>query len=75
MQCCRQRKCSHLTPKTWAKTPLLRRGRRTASWGRRNSYMARKLRVGFVGLGRVVDLNVRGYLDHPEAEDSALYDA
>ena len=29
--------------------------------------MARKLRVGFVGLGRVFDLNVRGYLDHAEA--------
>jgi predicted dehydrogenase len=28
--------------------------------------MRRKLRVGFVG--RVFDLNVRGYLDHPEAE-------
>ena len=37
--------------------------------------MARKLRVGFVGLGAVFDLNVRGYLDHPEAEVSALYDA
>ena len=37
--------------------------------------MARKLRVGFVGLGRVFDLNVRGYLDHPEAEISALCDA
>jgi hypothetical protein len=36
--------------------------------------MARKLRVGFVGLGRVFDLNVRGYLDHPEAEVSALCD-
>src|ERR1700731_4909346 len=34
--------------------------------------MARKLRVGFVGLGRVFDLNVRGYLDHPEAEVAAL---
>ena len=37
--------------------------------------MARKLRVGFVGLGRVFDLNVRGYLDHSEAEVSALCDA
>ena len=34
--------------------------------------MARKLRIGFVGLGRVFDLNVRGYLDHPEAEIAAL---
>jgi predicted dehydrogenase len=37
--------------------------------------MARKLRVGFVGLGRVFHLNVRGYPDHPEAEVSALCDA
>ena len=34
--------------------------------------MARKLRVGFVGLGRVFDLNVRGYHNHPEAEIAAL---
>src|SRR5579862_2930481 len=34
--------------------------------------MARKLRVGFVGLGRVFDLNVQGYLGHPEAEVVAL---
>src|SRR5690242_1908977 len=34
--------------------------------------MTRKLRVGFVGLGRVFDLNVRGYLGHPEAEIVAL---
>jgi predicted dehydrogenase len=37
--------------------------------------MTRKLRVGFVGLGRVFDLNVRGDLDHPQAEVSALCDA
>ncbi len=37
--------------------------------------MARKLRVGLVGLGRVFDLNVRGYLDHPEAEIAALCEA
>ena len=36
--------------------------------------MARKLRVGFVGLGRVFDLNVRGYLGHSEAEVAALCD-
>ena len=34
--------------------------------------MGHKLRVGFVGLGRVFDLNVRGYLNHPEAEIVAL---
>jgi predicted dehydrogenase len=34
--------------------------------------MSQKLRVGFVGHGRVFDLNVRGYLDHPEAEVTAL---
>jgi predicted dehydrogenase len=34
--------------------------------------MKRKLRIGFVGLGRVFDLNLRGYLDHPEAEVAAI---
>jgi predicted dehydrogenase len=34
--------------------------------------MAPKLRVGFVGLGRVFDLNMRGYLDNPEAEIAAF---
>ncbi len=34
--------------------------------------MAAKLRIGFVGLGRIFDLNVRGYLGHPEAEIVAL---
>jgi predicted dehydrogenase len=34
--------------------------------------MAPKLRIGFVGLGRVFDLNVRGYSHHPEAEIAAL---
>jgi predicted dehydrogenase len=37
--------------------------------------MAATLRVGFVGLGRVFDLNVRGYLGHPEAVVAALCDA
>lgn len=37
--------------------------------------MSRKLRVGFVGLGRVFDLNVRGYLGHPDAEIFALCDS
>jgi predicted dehydrogenase len=37
--------------------------------------MAKKLRVGFVGLGRVFDLNVRGYLGHTEAEIAAICDA
>ena len=37
--------------------------------------MTHGLRVGFVGLGRVFDLNVRGYLGHPEAEIAGLCDA
>ena len=36
--------------------------------------MARRLRVGFVGLGRIFDLNLRGYLGHGEAEVAALCD-
>jgi predicted dehydrogenase len=34
--------------------------------------MRKKWRVGFVGLGRVFDLNVRAYRDHPEADIVAL---
>ena len=34
--------------------------------------MAARLRVGFVGLGRVFDLNVKGYIGCPEAEVAAL---
>jgi len=34
--------------------------------------MMRKLRVGFAGLGRVFDLNLRGYLGRPDAEIAAL---
>lgn len=37
--------------------------------------MGRKLRVGFVGLGRVFDLNARAYIDHAEAEIVALCDS
>jgi predicted dehydrogenase len=36
--------------------------------------MKRRLRVGFVGLGRIFDLNVHGYVGHAEAEVAALCD-
>ena len=34
--------------------------------------MTARLRVGFVGLGRIFDLNRRGYRDHPDVEIAAL---
>ena len=34
----------------------------------------RPVRVAFVGLGRIYDLNVRAYLDHPDVEVVALVD-
>ena len=34
----------------------------------------RPVRVAFIGLGRIYDLNVRGYLGNPEAEVVALVD-
>ncbi|MEY2459217.1 MAG: hypothetical protein QOG30_1047, partial [Acidimicrobiaceae bacterium] len=34
----------------------------------------RPVRAAFVGLGRIYDLNVRGYIDNPDAEVVALVD-
>ncbi len=36
--------------------------------------MAKKLRVGIAGLGRIFDLNSLGYIDHPEVEIVGLCD-
>ena len=36
--------------------------------------MASKRRIGIVGLGRIFDLNVLGYVGHAEAEVVALCD-
>jgi predicted dehydrogenase len=36
--------------------------------------MAKKLRVGIAGLGRIFDLNCLGYIDHPDIEVAGLCD-
>jgi predicted dehydrogenase len=36
--------------------------------------MAKKLRVGIAGLGRIFDLNCLGYIDHPDLEVAGLCD-